>query len=128
MDPLADMLIKIKNAGIAGKETVTVPYSNLKFAVANVLVREGYAASVSKHGRKEKRLIDIGILYENKIPKIKGLSRVSKVSRRVYLGSKNIQPVRQKYGNLILSTPQGILTGKDAKKKNIGGEALFKIW
>ena len=61
-------------------------------------------------------------------PKIKGLSRVSKVSRRIYLGTKDIRPVRQKHGDLILSTPLGILTGKDAKRKKVGGEALFKIW
>jgi len=128
MDPLSDMLIKIKNAGNAGKNSVTIPCSKLKLAIVNLLLREGYVASVNKRGRKEKKIIDIDILYENKKPKIKGLSRVSKVSRRIYLGTKDIRPVRQKHGDLILSTPLGILTGKDAKRKKVGGEALFKIW
>ena len=128
MDPLADMLIKIKNAGNAGQESITVLHSKLKLAVLEALLRKGYLASVTKRGRKEKKSIDVGILYESEIPKIKGLERVSKVSRRVYLGAKKIRPVRQKYGDLFLTTPEGILTGQEAKKKNVGGEALFKIW
>lgn len=128
MDPLADMIIHIKNTGNAGKEMATVPYSKFKFAVVNTLLREGYISSVNKHGRKEKKFIDIGLAYKNGKPRITGLSRVSKVSRRVYLGVGDMRPVRQGFGDLILSTPKGILTAKEAKKEKVGGEALFKIW
>lgn len=128
MDPLSDMLIQIKNAGNAGRESVSIPYSKFVFAVANVLLREGYVASVSRKGRGIKKTIEVSLVYEDSRPKIRGLKRMSKLSRRVYVGIRDIRPVRQGYGNLILSTPRGILTGKEAKKEKVGGEALFTIW
>ncbi len=132
MDPIADMLIQIKNAGNAGKESVLIPYSKIKFGIATLLLREGYVSSVinknNKKGKKEYRFIEVGIARKNAKPKIQGVSRMSKLSRRFYMGFRDVKPVRQGYGDLILSTPKGLLTGKDARKQKIGGEVLFKIW
>ncbi|HEY4486633.1 MAG TPA: 30S ribosomal protein S8 [Candidatus Paceibacterota bacterium] len=128
MDPIADMLIQIKNAGNAGKESVSFPHSKVKLAIAQVLLKEGYIASVNKKTKKDDRSIDVGVMYENGNPKIKGVQRVSKPSRRIYLGVKEVHPVRQGFGCMVLSTPRGILTGKEARKEKVGGEVLFKVW
>lgn len=128
MDPISDMLIRIKNAYSAGHESVLIPYSNVKFNIANLLQEEGFVGAVSKKGKKTKKTIGIDIKYEGKIPRISGVSRVSKPSRRIYISVKNIRPVLQGRGALILSTPKGIMTDKSAKKEHVGGEAMFKIW
>ena len=132
MDPIADMLIRIKNGGNAGKETVAVPYSKVKFNIASLLLKRGYISSAtlktSKKGKKEYQYIEIGIARANSRPKIRGVARVSKTSRRLYSGFREVWSVRQGTGDLVLSTPKGILTGRDARKQKVGGEVLFKIW
>ncbi len=128
MDRIADMLITIKNAGIAGHETVTVPYSKLKHSIAAVLEKEGFVKGVAKKTKKNHPVLEIGIEYKNSKPRIHDLVRVSKPSRRLYYGVKDIRPVKNGHGLLVLSTPKGILTDKEAKKELVGGEALFKIW
>ena len=128
-DPISDLIIRIKNTSMAGKDSASIPHSKLKLAVAEILKREGYIKSVSSKGKDTHKTIEIGILYdENHTPKVKGVSRVSKLSKRVYMGVKDIRPVKYGYGLLLLSTPKGILTDKEARKENVGGEALFKIW
>jgi small subunit ribosomal protein S8 len=128
MDTLGDMLIQIKNAGNAGRESVTVSYSHFKNAVAETMLQEGYVSFVNKKTRKGFKVLEIGVAYENDAPKIKGIQRVSKLSRRTYLGVRDIVPVKQGYGSLFLSTPKGVLTGKRARTEKVGGEALFKVW
>jgi len=128
MDHIADMIIRIKNGGQAGLSSVLVPYSRVKLAVAQVLLKENYIKAISKKGKKGAKFIEIGLLYENGSSKIRGVKRVSKLSRRVYRGVKAIKPVKQGFGHLILSTPKGILTNIEAKKEKVGGEALFQIW
>lgn len=127
-DPVGDMLIRVKNAGGAEIESVLLPYSKLKFAVAMKLLDSGYVKSVAKKGKKAFKM-EIGILYgiDGK-PKIKDVKRISKLSRRVYFPVKSIRPVRRGYGMMVLSTPKGVLTGEEARKENVGGEALFQIW
>lgn len=127
-DKIADMLIRIKNAGNAGKEFTVVPHSKLRFAVAEALQKKGYVASVNNKGKKTKKVIEIGIAYEGGTPKLQGAERISKLSRRVYYGFRDIRPVKNGYGLLMLSTPKGIISGEEARKENVGGEALFKIW
>jgi len=128
-DPIADFIIQIKNAGQSGKDSVVVPYSKLKMAVAELLNKEGYVASVEKHGRKTKKFIEIGILYtDSKEPRIQDVRKISKPSRRVYVSTQDIRSVRQGHGISVLSTPQGVLTGEEAKKRGVGGESLFDIW
>jgi small subunit ribosomal protein S8 len=132
-DPIADLLNRIKTAGAVGNELINVPYSNMKFAVAKVLEKHGYVASVSKKGKDVTKTIEIGLVYKNpdttkSALKIKGIERVSKPSKRVYLGCKDIRLVRNGFGAVVLSTPKGIMTGTEARKEHVGGEVLFKIW
>lgn len=129
MDTIADMLIRIKNAGNAKKEAVSFEYSKLKFAIAQVLERNGYIADVQKRGRKNYKGIDVKILYgADGSPKVSGVKRVSKLSRRAYRGYREIYPVRNGLGIAVYSTPKGILTNKETRKEKTGGEILFEIW
>lgn len=137
-DPIADMLIRLKNAGVAGKSIVSVPYSTLKLHIANVLLRRGYVASVTKmvkKGRPTERWIEIGVAYDKTgegasmvvRPRIRGAERVSKPSRRVYVGVQGIKPVKEG-GIMVLSTPKGVMTAEEAKKEHVGGEILCRAW
>lgn len=128
-DSISELIIGVKNAGKANKEFVKFPYSKFKNAVADVLKKEGYVASVSKIGKSPKRILEVGIAYKSKnTPKITDVVRVSKLSKRIYLDKNEIKPVKRGYGALLMSTSQGVMTGKEARKINVGGEALFKIW
>ena len=128
MDPIANMIIMMKNASTARKESVSFPYSNVKNAIAECLKKEGYIKDFSKKTKKGLPLLEIELLFTEKGPKINEVERVSKLSKRVYLGIKDIHSVRKGTGLLVLSTPKGILSGLEAKKGQVGGEALFKIW
>lgn len=128
MDQIANMINMIKNANRAEHEFVTVPYSKIKNAVAECLVREGYIKSASKKMKKGFPVLEIGLIYNDGEPKVKGVDRISKSSCRVYTGVKEIRPVKNGFGMTILTTPKGILTDKQARKEMVGGEVLFKIW
>ena len=130
-DSIGDFIIQLKNAGNAGLESVSVPYSEFKFKVAEKLKEKDFVKSVSKKGKKIKKFLEIEISYKdknNRKPKINDVARISKPSRRIYKKTSEIFPVKYGKGALILSTPEGILTGEEARKKKVGGEALFKIW
>lgn len=127
-DPIADMIVRIKNASDSKKESVVLPYSKLKLSILDVLLKEGFVRSFGKKGKKITKWIEVGLIYENGMPKVRGVDRVSKSSKRVYFQAKEIRPVKSGYGLLILSTPQGIMTDKAARTAHVGGEALFKIW
>lgn len=118
----------IKNANRVEHEVVVVPYSKIKLTIAEKLDKEGYIKSVSKKTRKNFPVLEIGLVYSNGQPKIRGVERVSKSSCRIYQGVKDIRSFMNGYGTVILTTPKGILTGKEAKKEMVGGEVLFKIW
>lgn len=125
-DPVADLITRIKNAGKARKESVLLPYSKLKEAIALVLVSEGYVKSASK--KKTSPTLEVVLNYHNGEPKVKDVERISKSSRRVYMGFEEIHPTKGGFGKMILSTPKGILTDRQAIKERVGGEVLFKIW
>lgn len=128
-DPISDMLIQIKNATMVKKPSVSIPYSNIKMEIAKVLQKEGYLKSAVKKGKKIKKVLACDLIYsENNESKIHDVARVSKLSCRVYIGVKELKPVRQGSGLMVLSTPKGIMTSKEAKEANVGGEVLFKIW
>lgn len=128
-DPISDMVVRLKNASLAGRPRVIFPASGLKLAVAEKLKQAGYLKTVTKLGKKVKKVIEAELVYEPAgRPKIRDVSRVSRPSRRVYHRRQDIRPVRQGYGLAIYSTPNGILTGEEARKANVGGEILFKIW
>lgn len=118
----------IKNANGRAHESITVPYSKLKHAIATCLQKEGYVASCSKKTKKNHPVLEIELAYNEGQPKVVGVQRISKPSRRMYLGAKDIKPIRNGYGILVLSTPKGVLAGKDARKEMVGGEVLFTLW
>lgn len=128
MDQIANMLIVMKNGSLAGKDNVTVPYSKLKNAIGECLKKEGYVKQVSKKVKKGHPVLEVELVYKDTQPKIKEVERISKLSRRVYYGVKDIHKVKNGHGILILSTPKGILSGSEARKAQVGGEALFRLW
>lgn len=128
-DPIADMLIKIKNAGLSKKETVSFPYSKLKLAILDVLAKTSFVKSVTKKGKKVVKSLEVALSYhQDGSPKISEVKRVSKTSKRVYVKSEDIYPVRNGFGVMILSTNKGIMTGDMAKKEKVGGEVICNIW
>ena len=127
-DPIADMLISIKNAGNAGKDSATVPFSMIKESIASILFKNGYISSYAKKGKKIIKTLEIGIAYDGKKPRVIQVARVSKPSCRMYIKASEIRPIKNGYGLMVVSTPKGLMTGDDAKKAQVGGEALFKIW
>jgi len=128
MDQIANMINMIKNANRANHEIVSVPYSKIKNSVGECLVREGYLSSVAKKTLKGLPVLELGLVYVDGTPKVTGVERVSKSSIRVYKGVKEIKPTRNGYGLMVLTTPKGILTDKQARKEMVGGEVLFKMW
>lgn len=126
-DNIGDFIIRLKNGNFAGKESVSVYYSKNKAAIADTLVRAGFIKSFSKS--PSGKMLDVVLAYKaDKSPKITGAERVSKPSRRVYYKSADLRPFKSGFGAIILSTPYGIFSNKEAFKKEVGGEALFKIW
>lgn len=123
-----DLLTKIKNAQQAKKESVKTHFSAMDENVAELLLRAGYVAGVQKKGRNPKRVLEIALKYENGAGVIRGIKFVSTPSRSIYIGYRALRPVKQGYGSLVLSTSDGILLDREARKKKIGGVALFEIW
>lgn len=128
-DPIANMIISMKNASLVSKASVSVPFSNMKLAVAECLKENGFIGSVSKKTEKNnKPVLSIDLIYGDNGPKIHDVARISKPSRRLYAGVKDLKSYRNGYGIYVLSTPKGILSDKQAKKEQVGGELLFSIW
>ena len=128
MDPISDMIIQLKNAGSAGHDRVLVPYSRLKFSIAKVLKKEKFIKDVDTETKKGNKVLAVDLFMENRVPKIKGVKRISKPSKRIYKKTADIRAVKSGYGALILSTSQGVMSGREAKRAKLGGEALFSIW
>jgi len=128
MDTISNMIIQIKNAGSAGHDHVLIPYSKLKHSIAEVLKKEGFAKGVETETKKGRKMLAVELFMENRVPKIKGVERISKPSKRIYKKSSDIRAVKSGYGALILSTSQGVMSGQDARRAKLGGEALFTIW
>jgi len=128
-DPIADMLTRIRNAKMVGKTSVYVPYSKIKMAIANTLEKEGLVESCEKKGKKIRKSIEIKLKYDQDgTSRITDMKRVSKPSQRIYKGYNELFSVKQGFGLAILSTPEGVMTEKEAKKKKVGGEVLCEVW
>jgi len=124
-----DILTRIKNGLAREYGRVKVPYSKFNMHILETLAKAGYIDSASRKGRGVRRIIEIKLKYdESGKPAIHGLRFISKPSRRLYTGYKDIKTSHQGYGNFVLSTPQGILTDNEARKRKIGGQILFEIW
>lgn len=128
MDTIANLITTLKNAGLAGHESVSVSHSNLKEAICETLKKEGFIKDVDTSVEGNKKTLVITLVKENRLPKIKGVKRLSKPSKRVYKKSTELRAVKSGYGTLIISTSQGVMTGREAKKLKLGGETLFSIW
>ena len=128
-DAIADMLTRIRNANSAKHDSVKVPASNMKKAIAQILVDEGYIKGFTVEEDGKQGMLDIQLKYgPNKSQVITGLRRVSKPGLRIYTNVEDMPKVMKGLGIAILSTPKGIMTDKDARKANVGGEVLAFVW
>ncbi len=127
-DPIGDMLTRIRNAALAHKKTVELPGSSVKQAVAQILSKEGYLTSVEKVQSEHGMTLRLELAYEGKEPVLTGVKRISKPGLRWYVGKKKIPMVMGGTGISIVSTPQGVMNGKEARTKGIGGELLCEVW
>ncbi len=128
-DPIADLLTRIRNANSAKHETVDVPASNMKKAITQILLDEGYIKGYTVTEDGKQGIITITLKYgPNKSSVIKGLRRVSKPGVRIYTNCEDMPQVLKGLGTAIISTSKGVMTDKQAKKENVGGEVLAFIW
>ena len=128
-DPIADLLTRIRNASQARHATVDVPASNMKKAIAQILVEEGYVKSYTVAEDNKQGVITITLKYtETGAPVITGLRRVSKPGLRIYTSCEDMPKVMKGIGTAIVSTPKGVMTDKQARKENVGGEVLAFVW
>lgn len=131
-DPIADMLTRIRNALMAGKLEVEIPWSKMKAEIARILTEEGYVEGYSIGDEAPFRLIHIQLKYygprRTRRPVITNLQRVSKPGRRVYRGRRELPRVRSGMGIAILTTPKGIMTAQQARRERVGGEILCYVW
>jgi small subunit ribosomal protein S8 len=128
-DPIADMLTRIRNASMARHQTVLIPSSQVKVEIARILKDEGYIGEYDMPPDMEGRMFRVWLKYDNdKKPVLSGLKRVSKPGLRVYTKRKDIPMVLNGLGVTIMSTPQGVMTGRDAFGKNLGGEVVAYVW
>jgi small subunit ribosomal protein S8 len=127
-DAIADMLTRIRNAGNAGHPTVTVPASNLKKAIAQILLDEGYITSFDVEEDNKQGTIKIDLKYSGKKHVISGIKRISKPGLRTYADKENLPSVLGGLGIAIISTSKGVMTDKKARALGVGGEVLAYIW
>lgn len=129
IDPIADLLTRIRNANIVGHEVVDVPSSKIKKAIVDIMLNEGYIKGVEEYNDGTMPVLRVAMKYgESKERVITGLKRISKPGLRVYTGKDEIPQVLNGLGTAILSTPKGVITDKEARKLNVGGEVICYIW
>ena len=127
-DPIADMLTRIRNAIMARHDFVPVPASRMKLAITRILKEEGFVGEYEVLRGKPQRVIKLYLKYDKNQPILSGLERVSKPGLRVYVGQKEIPRVYGGLGIAIISTSNGVMTGKQAWRQGIGGELLCYVW
>ncbi len=128
-DPIADMLTRLRNAAMARHAVVTMPSSKMKEAIAAILVREGFVQNYEVMADGAKKVLRLQLKYTSeRQPVLTGLKRVSRPGRRVYSGRDEIPLVLSGMGIAIMSTPKGVMTGKEARRQGVGGEVLAFVW
>src|SRR5688572_4208216 len=127
VDPISDMLTRIRNGGRALRPVVAVPHSRMKESIAHILKKEGYVAEVAVEP-KPMKTINIRLKYQGKKTVIEGLRRVSRPGLRHYVGATDIPNVLGGLGVAVISTSEGVMTGTQARKKNLGGEVVCYVW
>lgn len=133
LDPIAEMLTRIRNAQKAGHRDVVFSASKLKLAIAKILEKEGFVESVTEEKMDSIPQIKVELKYHRisntqKLPAIREIKRVSHEGQRIYVKTKDIRNVKNNYGIAIISTPKGVMTGFEAKKQGVGGEIICEIW
>lgn len=128
-DTISDMLTRIRNAGMAGHDMASIPYSRMNESIARILVNEGFVRDAQVVGEGIRKQIAVAMKYAGpKQPVFSDIERTSKPGRRVYVSHKNIRPTRQGVGIAILTTPKGVMTDDDAKRQGVGGEIICTVW
>lgn len=128
MTLISDFLTRIRNAQAVGKESISVPFSNFVFDIAKVLKKEGFLGEVKKRGKDTGKELIISLKYYDGEPLISSLKMISKPGQRVYKGCKDLKKVKGGRGITVLSTSQGVMSGKEARKKKAGGEIICEVW
>lgn len=127
-DQIADLISRIRNAVMVGKNEILVPTSKLKVAVIELLVKNGYLASFEVIEGEPRGTLHVVINEPGTVARVSEITKVSKPGRRVYSSAEDLKAVKSGRGMLIVSTSKGLMTGKDAKKNHLGGEVLIKVW
>ncbi|MCK4892272.1 MAG: 30S ribosomal protein S8 [Candidatus Pacebacteria bacterium] len=127
-DPIADMLTRIRNAQKANHMAVLMPSSKFKLSLAKILKKEGYVQDVIQHKKGVKITLEVLLKKIEDNYAISEIRRISKPGQRKYVGKKEVSKVLGGYGLSIISTPQGVMTNLEAKKKGLGGEVIFEVW
>ena len=127
MDPISDMLIRIKNAQRARHEMVRFSHSKFKYEIARALETNGYIGKIERKGKRIKKILEIELQYVDERPKIQGITLISKPSNRIYMGTKNLNTGRRG-GIILISTPKGVMSVREARKQNVGGMLIAEVW
>ena len=128
IDPISDMLTRIRNANRALLPTVEIPHSKVKENIAQILKKEGYVADIAVEGKTARKTLKLKLKYQGKKGVIEDLRRISTPGLRQYVGATEIPRVLGGLGVAVISTPEGVMTGTQARKKNLGGELLCYVW
>ena len=127
--PIADFVIRIKNASMARRRKVTVPYTKELKQIGSVLVKKGFLESIKEEKIDDKKVLELVIKFYKRSPVVSDVNIISKPSLRIYTSAKNIPEIQKKgMTTIVISTSKGVMIGNEAYKKGIGGEVLFKIW
>jgi small subunit ribosomal protein S8 len=128
-DPIADMLTRVRNASRAKHPTVDVPFSKIKLALAKILEQEGYISGFEIREDAKRKALRLSLKYDaQRRPVVNGLRRVSRPGRRVYAGMHDIPRVLGGMGTVVVSTNRGIMTGREARRRHLGGELIAEVW
>ncbi|WP_406617482.1 30S ribosomal protein S8 [Mycoplasmopsis adleri] len=127
-DPISDMIVRIKNANQRKFKTVMIPFSLKKQKILEILLNEGYISSVTPKGKGKDKVLEVALKYKGSQSAIVDFKRISKPGLRVYAQANNLPKVLSGYGTVIISTSKGMMTEKQARKENVGGEVIAYIW
>lgn len=127
-DPISDMLTRLRNGATVHAKIVTMPMSNMKFAIAKLLQSEGYLSGVETYNEGVHPMLRLELSYDEHGSRITALKRVSKPGLRVYVKAEELRPVRSGFGLAILSTPNGLMTSQEARKRRLGGELICEVY
>ncbi|WP_027120437.1 30S ribosomal protein S8 [Mycoplasmopsis lipofaciens] len=127
-DPISDMIVRIKNANQRKFKTVTIPFSTKKAKILEILLNEGYIGSVTEKGEGKDKVLEVSLKYKGNQSAIVDFKRISKPGLKVYTSAEKLPTVLSGYGTAIISTSKGMMTEKQARKENVGGEVIAYIW